>query len=158
MITQTVLTKKIRQFNKSPHFGPKKCPVYLYLLWLKNVLIRFKTQLKIGVKCCFFAIKPQFVFTTRQLLSSTIKNKLPASHYSNVVYLFLCHCDSCYILKGCNKRSNNIFSNLSCKDTFHMSTAINLTPANPTTVKLKPHSEQQNNTFCKACVVHINND
>ena len=30
-VINTLLIKKIRQFNISLHFGPKKCPVYLHL-------------------------------------------------------------------------------------------------------------------------------
>ena len=39
----------------------------------------------------------RIVFTTRQLLPATTKDVLPASHKSNIVYQYLCHCDSRYV-------------------------------------------------------------
>ena len=80
--------------KETPYFGPKKCPVYLHLPWLGNVSTSFKTQIKTAVKCYFFAVELRIVYTTRQLLSATNKDMLPASHHSNVVYRFLRHCDN----------------------------------------------------------------
>ena len=37
------------------------------------------------------------VYTTRQLLPAAKKGVLPALHQSNIVYQFLCHCDSRYV-------------------------------------------------------------
>ena len=68
-----------------------------YQSWLENVLERFRTQIKTAVKHCFFAIKHRIVYTTRQLLTATIKDVLPASNHSNVIYQCLCHCDSRFV-------------------------------------------------------------
>ena len=51
-------------------------------------------QIKTAVKRCCFAVKPCIVYTTRQLLPAAKKDVLPALHQSNIVYQFLCHCDS----------------------------------------------------------------
>ena len=51
-------------------------------------------QIKTAVKRCYFAVEPCIVYTTRQLLPADQKNVLPALHQSNIVYQFLCHCDS----------------------------------------------------------------
>ena len=51
-------------------------------------------QIKTAVKCCYFAVEPCIVYTTRQLLPAAKKDVLPAFHQSNIVYQFLCHCDS----------------------------------------------------------------
>ena len=77
----------------------KKCPVYLHLPWLGNVSMRYEMQIKTAVKCCYFAVEPCIVYTTRQLLPAAKKDVLPAFHQSNIVYQFLCHCDSLYV--GC---------------------------------------------------------
>ena len=50
-----------------------------------------------AVKRCYFAVEPCIVYTTRQLLPVAKKDVLPAFHQSNIVYQFLCHCDSRYV-------------------------------------------------------------
>ena len=54
-------------------------------------------QIKTPVKRCYFAVEPRIVYITRQLLPAAQKDVLPASHQSNIVYQFLCHCDSRYV-------------------------------------------------------------
>ena len=46
---------------------------------------------------CYFAVEPCIVYTTRQLLPVAKKDVLPAFPQSNIVYQFLCHCDSRYV-------------------------------------------------------------
>ena len=59
--------------------------------------MRYETQNKTAVKRCYFAVEPCIVYTTRQLLPVAKKDVLPAFHQSNIVYQFLCHCDSRYV-------------------------------------------------------------
>ena len=92
-----VITKKINQFHRPMQLGSKKCPVYLHLPWLGNVSMRYEMQIKTAVKRCYFAVKPCIVYTTRQLLPAAKKDVPPAFHQSNIVYQFLCHCDSRYV-------------------------------------------------------------
>ena len=54
-------------------------------------------QIKTAVKRCYFAVEPCIVYTTRQLLPVAKKDVLPAFHQNNIVYQFLCHCDSRYV-------------------------------------------------------------
>ena len=54
-------------------------------------------QIKTAVKRCYFAVEPCIVSTTRQLLPVAKKDVLPAFHQSNIVYQFLCHCDSRHV-------------------------------------------------------------
>ena len=96
-VINTVMTKKMNQFCRPTQFGPKKCPVYLHLPWLGNVSLRYEMQIKTAVTRCYFAVEPCIVYTTRQLLPAAKKDVLPAFHQSNIVYQFLCHCDSRYM-------------------------------------------------------------
>ena len=80
-----------------PTLGPEKCPVYLRLPWLGFVSIRFEKQVKSAIQQCYFAVQPRVVFSTNQLLPAPQKDVLPASHKSNVIYQFSCHCDSRYV-------------------------------------------------------------
>jgi len=43
------------------------------------------------------ALTSNKVFTTRQLLPATKRDVLPSHHQNNVIYQFLCHCDSRYV-------------------------------------------------------------
>ena len=54
-------------------------------------------QIKTAVKRYYFAVEPCIVYTTRQLLPAAKKDVLLALHQSNIVYQFLCHCDSRYV-------------------------------------------------------------
>ena len=67
------------------------------LPWLGNVSMRYEMQIKTAVKRCYFAVEPCIVYTTRQLLLEAKKDVLPAFHQNNIVYQFLCHCDSRYV-------------------------------------------------------------
>ena len=96
VVINTVITEKINQFHRPMQLGSKKCPVYLHLPWLGNVSIRYKMQIKTAIKHCYFAVEPCIVYTTRQLLPAAKKDVLPAFHQSNIIYQFLCHCDSRY--------------------------------------------------------------
>ena len=96
-VINAVITKKINQFHRPTQLDPKKCPVYLHLLWLGNVSLRYEMQIKTAVKRCYFAVEPCIVYITRQLLPVAKKDVLPAFHQSNIVYQFLCHCDSRYV-------------------------------------------------------------
>ena len=46
------------------------------------------------MKRCFFSVEPRVVFTTRQLVPTTKKDVLLFHDHSNLIYQFLCHCDS----------------------------------------------------------------
>ena len=56
-----------------------------------------KAQITFAVKRCFFSVEPRVIFNTRQLLPAIKKDVLPSHHYSNVIYQFVCHCDSRYV-------------------------------------------------------------
>ena len=53
------------------------------------------------------------------------------------------------LLQGCNKGSNSMFPNPSCKYSFHTTTDILPIPANPIGAHLKPRAQQLDNIFCK---------
>ena len=96
-VINIVITKKINQFCRPTQSGPKKSPVHLHLPWLGNISMKYKMQNKTAVKRCYFAVEPCIVYTTRQLLPAAQKDVLSALHQSNIVYQFLCHCDSRYV-------------------------------------------------------------
>ena len=54
-------------------------------------------QSKTTVKHCCFAVELRIVDAYRQFLPAAQKDVLLASHQSNIVYQFLCHCNSRYV-------------------------------------------------------------
>ena len=95
-VINIAITKKMNQFCRPTQLGPKKRLVCLHLPCLDKVSIRYKMQIKTAVKCCYFAVEPSIVYTTRKLLPASQKDILPAPHQSNIAHQFLCHCDSRY--------------------------------------------------------------
>ena len=89
--------QKLQQLNSNPVHTVEKCPVYLHIPWIGNVSMKFEKQIRSAVKRCFFSVEPRVIFTTRQLLPATNKDLLPSHHHSNVIYQFVCHCDSQYV-------------------------------------------------------------
>ena len=59
--------------------------------------MKFKKQITSAVKHCFFSVEPRVIFNTRQLLPAIKKDVFPFHHHSNVIYQFVCHCDSRYV-------------------------------------------------------------
>ena len=59
--------------------------------------MKFEKQITSAVKRCFFSVEPRVIFNTRQLLPAIKKDVLPSHHHSNVIYQFVCHCDSRYV-------------------------------------------------------------
>ena len=96
-VIKSTIKRKLQQLNSNPVHTVKKCPVYLLIPWIGNISTKFEKQITSAVKCCFFSVEPRVVFTTRQLLSATKKDVLPSHHQNNVIYQFVCHCDSRYV-------------------------------------------------------------
>ena len=90
-LCQSVLEKKCWKI------GRLACPLYLHIPWIGNVSMKFEKQITSAVKRCFFSVEPRVIFTTRQLLPATKKNVLLSHHHSNVIFQFVCHCDSRYV-------------------------------------------------------------
>ena len=88
--------QKLQELNSNPAHTVEKFPVYLHIPWIENVS-KFKKQITSAVKHCFFSFEPCVIFNTQQLLPATKKDVLPSHYHSNVIYQFVCHCDSWYI-------------------------------------------------------------
>ena len=96
-VINSAFKRKLQQLNSNPVHIVKKCPVYLHIPWIGNVSMKFEKQNTSAVKRCFFSVEPRVIFNTRQLFPAIKKDVLPSHHHSNVIYQFLCHCDSRYV-------------------------------------------------------------
>ena len=56
--------------------------------------MRFQKQISSAVQRCYFTVELRVVFTTGQFLPSTKKDVLSSHQCSNLVYQYVCHCDS----------------------------------------------------------------
>ena len=94
-------------------------------------------------------IKTCVVFTTRFLTKT--KNVLPAHLYNDVIYQFVCHCDSRYVGHTSRNRKNtlsNIFPDWSAIIIFLKITLIFFVPARQiVSLKLLPITLLQNSPF-----------
>ena len=70
--------------------------------------MKFEKQITSAVKRCFFSVEPRVIFTTRQFLPATKKDVLPSHHHSNVIYQFVCHCDSPYVRRTSQRLKERI--------------------------------------------------
>ena len=77
--------------------GPKKCPIYLKLPWIGENSLKFERKIKLSTNNCFGAVQPRMIFSTRRILPAIHKDVLPTFQQSNVVYEYVCHCDSWYV-------------------------------------------------------------
>ena len=93
----SVFKQKLQQLNSNLVYTVEKCPVYLHIPLIGNVLIKFKKQITSAVKCCFFSVEPCVILITRQLLPASKKDVLSSHYHSNVIYQFVCHCNSWYV-------------------------------------------------------------
>ena len=159
-VVNAVITKKINQFHRPTQLGPRKCPVYLHLPLLENVSMRYEMQIKTAVKCCYFVIEPSIVYITRQLLPVAKKDVLPAFHQSNIVYQFLCHCDSRYV--GRTSQSYNRGLSSTCRKPFSRSVFLRTEAHWPAlasqseALKLKLPFLLLDNIFYKILHAHVN--
>ena len=55
-------------FQSPPKLGPNKCPVYLKLPWIGNILFKFENKIRSSVKHCFKVVEPRALFSTRKIL------------------------------------------------------------------------------------------
>ena len=96
-IINSSISKKISRFQLLPKKRPKKCPVYLKLLWIGNISLKFEKQAKPNVQNCFRAVDPRVIFQTRKILPLIYKDAVPITHQSMVVYQYVCRCDCRYM-------------------------------------------------------------
>jgi hypothetical protein len=89
--------------------APKK-NVYLRIGYKgEAVCEKFSFRIRKTVESTYPAARLQFVFTNRPLLSSVLKDKLPSSTSSYVIYQYLCsHCSVSYIGRTTRRLSQRI--------------------------------------------------
>ena len=107
-VIEKAIARKLKIFTSFPSHTVKKCPVYLHLPWLETPSVGLENKIKASVKKCFFAVEQRVIFTSRPLLPAIKKNMLPTLLSSNVVYNFLCHCDSRYVGRTYQRLQNRI--------------------------------------------------
>lgn len=84
--------------QKETVFGPEKKSAYLSIPFLGD---KFSNEVKRRVRAAtalaFPAVEPKFLLVTRPVPVRSLKDQLPISCASNVVYRFSCDCGSSYV-------------------------------------------------------------
>ena len=65
--------------------------------WIGENFLKFEGKIKLSVNNCFGAVQPRVVFSSRRILPAIHKDVLPTFQQSNVVYEYVCHCDSRFV-------------------------------------------------------------
>ena len=89
--------------NTNKVFGPPRCPVYFKLPWVSSASQSFADNIASSVYRCYHAVNLRPIFTTRSVFNSTNKDKLPIFKQSNLIYKFVCRCNSTYIGMTCQR-------------------------------------------------------
>ena len=89
-------------------FGPDKCPVYLRVIYTGKAALTLESNLRIAVENCYGSVTLRTVFVSRQMLSASRKDVLPAIQMSSVMYEYKCHCDSRYVGRTAQRLQDRI--------------------------------------------------
>ena len=95
------MVTKFRDTNKV--FGPLKCPVYFRLPWVGFATESIANKITSSVYRCYNAVNLSPIFTPRPAFNSTNKDKLPIFKQCNLIYKFICRCNSTYIGMTCQR-------------------------------------------------------
>ena len=59
-VIEKAIARKLQDFTSPTSHTVKKCPVYLYLPWLRTLLVGDESKIKVNVEKCFFVVVPRF--------------------------------------------------------------------------------------------------
>ena len=99
---KSAFKQKLQQLHSNPVHTVEKCPVYLHIPWIGNVLMKFKKQITSAVKRCFFSVEPRVIFTTQTALTSNQERRVTFPSLQQCHFQFVCHCNSRYV--GCTSQ------------------------------------------------------
>ena len=98
-ITSNLLNAKIDSGNQL-NIDPKKKPsVFLRLPYIGPVSTTYRRRVIDTITSCYDNVSPRVMLTSRPILTSAPKDVLPTLNRSNLVYEFVCHCESRYVGK-----------------------------------------------------------
>ena len=106
------ISKKLLRFQQITKENPKKCPD-LELPWIGENFLKFERKIKLSMNNCFGAVQPRVIFSTRRILPAIHKDVLPTFQQSNVVYEYVCHCDSRYVGRTSQRLQDRIRQHVS---------------------------------------------
>ena len=93
------IARRTKLFNSEKQYGPKLCPVYLTLPWIGSRSVQYQQILNRSIKSCFGPVALRVHFSTTPLMRFNLKDPLPATLRSMLVYEFKCFCEKKYVGK-----------------------------------------------------------
>ena len=80
--------------------------------WIGENSLKFERKIKLSINNCFGAVQPRVIFSTRRILPAIHKDVLPTFQQSNVVYEYVCHCDSRYVGRTSQRLQDRILQHV----------------------------------------------
>ena len=90
----------------------QKMSCYVKLAWIGENSLKFERKIKLTINNCFGVVQPLVVFSTRRILPVIHKDVLPTFQQSNVVYEYVCYCDSRYVGQTSQRLQDRIRQNV----------------------------------------------
>ena len=104
-------------------FGPQRCPVPIKLPFLGLTSSKCERELKVMTRQCFYSVEPRVIFTSRPILSHVLKDHIPETDTSLVIYQFECCCKSNYVGKTRRRLTDRIKEHIpACVKKHYLST------------------------------------
>ena len=94
---KAVIKSTLSHADDPKRFGPDKCPVTLHLPYIGETSDTFSKQISGAVQKCFGAVKLRVLFKSKNMLPTSVKDVLPITTNSNIIYKYSCQCGSWYI-------------------------------------------------------------
>ena len=100
--------KENAQLSTAKPFGPEKCPIYLKAPWIGSASQQLEHQIKSDVQNCYGTVSLRLIFSSQCMLPAAKKDALPANQRSTVIYAYVCHCDSWYVVRTTQRLQERI--------------------------------------------------
>lgn len=98
-LVHSTISRKLDQANLPVQFGPEKRTVVVQLPYIGKPSHLYARRIATAVEQCYNGVTVASVFTTQKVPVRSLKEKLPTTANSNIIYQFECHCGSGYVGK-----------------------------------------------------------
>ena len=99
-ILERTVTETLTPMSRPKPIGPQRCPVYLRIPWMGDVTSgRMEKKVRNITRRAYPVCQTRVVFTSKPMLPTSVKDRLPTHQQSNLIYLYSCRCGCRYVGK-----------------------------------------------------------
>ena len=98
-VVQGTIDRKLKSVNSGRAADPEKSSVTIHLPFIGEPSVRYGRKISRAVNRCFDKVRLITIFTTQKVPVRSLKDVLPTSAESNIIYYFECHCGNGYVGK-----------------------------------------------------------